>query len=79
MHTVFLPYIGFQMILADSPGAGVDASSQTQADEEIRKVEELKDRGLVAGVTILKRLVPGWFIKGELGTDLIGAGLALEF
>ncbi|EQC51525.1 hypothetical protein [Bacteriovorax sp. DB6_IX] len=79
LHTIFLPYIGFQIIDADSPGAGVDADSEEQAQLELSLVENAKDRGVVLGVTALKRLVPGWFIRLEAGTDMLALGLALEF
>lgn len=79
LFTIFMPYVGFQVLDASSPGAGNDAESTDAAQEELAKVENLKEKGLVFGVTGLKRLVPGWFIKGELGTDLMAIGLALEF
>jgi hypothetical protein len=74
-----MPYIGFQILDADSPGAGVDAPSTADAQRELAAVEEAKDRGIVLGVTALKRLVPGWFIRLEAGTDMMALGLALEF
>jgi hypothetical protein len=39
----------------------------------------MQDNALVAGVTILRRLVPGWFIKADLGTDQLNIGFAIEF
>jgi hypothetical protein len=79
LYTIFLPYVGFQIIDANSPGAGVNAATDEIANKELAMVEEVKDRGPIFGVTMLRRLVPGWFIKVELGTDNMSGGLALEF
>lgn len=78
LFTIFLPYIGFQILDAESPGAGTNTTS-TQAQTEFNLVENVKDRGVILGVTALKRLVPGWFIRLEAGTDMLALGLALEF
>ncbi len=78
LYTIFMPYIGFQIIDATSPGAGSETTS-TQAQAEEQLVENVKERGVILGVTALKRLVPGWFIRLEAGTDMLALGLALEF
>jgi hypothetical protein len=41
--------------------------------------DNLKKSGPVFGITVLRRLVPGWFIKGDLGNDIINLGFAIEF
>lgn len=78
-----LPYIGYQLIGATSPGAGEqdDANSRSEAElqQEIDDVDALKKSGPVFGVTALKRLVPGWFVRADLGSDLIAIGFSLEF
>lgn len=78
-----LPYIGYQLIGASSPGAGEqdEANSRTEAElqQELDDVEALKKSGPVFGVTALKRLVPGWFVRADLGSDLLAIGFALEF
>lgn len=83
MFSYIQPYIGFQVIGADSPGAGqqdpADERSAEELELETQKLEDLKKKSLIFGVTILKRLVPGWFFRGDLGTDLISAGFSLEF
>ncbi|MCP4913705.1 MAG: hypothetical protein GY909_11370 [Oligoflexia bacterium] len=71
-----MPYAGYQIKSASSPGGdGTDA--QLAQDQE--RLARLEEKGIVFGVTILKRLVPGWFARADLGTDALNAGLALEF
>ncbi len=83
LDSYFMPYVGYQYMNASSPGAGeIDPSlSQPQSfyDNEIAKVEDLKKAGPVIGATILKRFVPGWFFRADLGTDNLAVGIALEF
>lgn len=78
-----LPYIGYQIIGADSPGAGEQDESNSRTQEELQQeiddLESLKKSGLIFGVTFLKRLVPGWFIRADLGADVIAGGFSLEF
>lgn len=80
-----MPYVGYQIIQAQSPGAGVydgvstPAPTQEELDQELNGVNDLKKSSLIFGVTVLKRIVPGWFIRLDMGSDLLNAGLALEF
>lgn len=82
-YSYIQPYVGYQTILANSPSAGVDpgdgSRTQAQLDQEIQMVDELKKSNIIFGVTILKRIVPGWFIRADLGSDIINGGLTLEF
>lgn len=83
-YSYFQPYIGYQLLTVDSPGAGQDPqgiSNKTTAElgQELQTLKKLEKNEPVFGVTILKRLVPGWFFKFDLGTDLLSGGLALEF
>lgn len=84
-YSYVMPYVGYQIIQAQSPGAGVydgvstPAPTQEELDDELNGVNDLKKSSLVFGVTVLKRIVPGWFIRLDLGSDLLNAGLALEF
>ncbi|NOT79206.1 MAG: hypothetical protein HOP07_09435 [Bacteriovoracaceae bacterium] len=84
-YSYVMPYVGYQIIQAQSPGAGVydgvstPAPTQEELDKELNGVNDLKKSSLVFGVTVLKRIVPGWFIRLDLGSDLLNAGLALEF
>ncbi len=80
LYTFFMPYIGFQNYSVVSPDAGKRSeSTQTEIDNENDAIKKLQKSGPVAGVTILRRLVPGWFIKADLGTDIIDVGFAIEF
>lgn len=83
MYTYIQPYIGYQMVMADSPGAGKENSPgkppATELAIETEKVDALKKNQPIFGLTILKRLVPGWFAKADLGSDLINIGFGLEF
>lgn len=78
LYTFILPYVGYQTFIISSPDAG-KTTSQTVNDEELLAVNNLNRTGVVFGVTILRRLVPGWFVKADLGTDMINAGFAIEF
>lgn len=83
MYSFLMPYIGYQMINASSPGAGVEdpSSGLSSADyaAELDRVDRLKKNSFIFGVTALKRIVPGWFLKADLGMDMIGVGASLEF
>lgn len=83
MFSFIQPYVGFQVLGADSPGAGqqdpIEPRSEAELELELQKVEELKKKSIVFGVTVLKRLVPGWFFRADLGSDLIAGGFSLEF
>lgn len=75
------PYVGYQIIGASSPGAGQEDANNPDLDleAELQRVEDLKKNTVVFGLTVLKRLVPGWFIRADLGSDLVGIGFGLEF
>lgn len=78
LYTFFMPYIGYHTYTISSPDAGknnVPAVDQAQLDA----IDDMKKSGPVAGVTIMRRLVPGWFIKGDIGSDIINLGFAIEF
>jgi hypothetical protein len=82
-YSYIQPYVGYQTITASSPGAGTDpgdgSRSQDDLTNELQLVQDLKKSTVVFGVTILKRIVPGWFIHADFGTDIINGGLAIEF
>ncbi len=81
-YSYILPYIGYQYQNVDSPDAGKSnnlTTTQAQLNEEITLTDKMKKSGPAIGITILKRLVPGWFIKADLGTDILNAGFCLEF
>ena len=81
-YSYLQPYVGYQTIIAKSPGAGVpDATTTDPAvlSSELQLVDDLKKSGPVFGVTLLKRIVPGWFLRADLGTDIVNGGLTIEF
>ena len=84
LYLYIMPYIGYLVTDAYSPGAGVPPVNQNDQstldlEQEIRKVENLKTRGVVFGLTIYKRLVPGWFARLDIGSDSFAGGFFLEF
>lgn len=76
-----LPYVGYQLVTASSDDAGVPGSNTNpaQLERELELVEAQKRNRPIFGVTLIRRLVPGWFIRAGLGLDQVGVGLALEF
>ena len=80
-YSYLQPYAGYQVVGASSPGAGLDdgKTSNSVLDLELDRMESLERRTMVFGVTLLRRLVPGWMAKLDVGTDTVAFGLALEF
>jgi hypothetical protein len=76
-----MPYVGYQILGASSPGAGTPDVNNPGLDlvAELQLVEDMKRSSVVFGITVLKRLVPGWFIRGDLGNDILSIGFGLEF
>ena len=78
LYSFILPYIGFQMHSVSSPDAG-KVENSALAEKELELVDKMQENTLVGGITILRRLVPGWFIKADIGTDQMNIGFAIEF
>ena len=84
-YSYFLPYIGYQKVLADSPDAGFNPplpntqQTQEELDREVELLYMMKKNQFIFGVSWYKRVVPGWFIRVDVGTDFVSSGLALEF
>ncbi len=78
LYSYVLPYLGYQVHSVSSPDAG-NVDNTSDAEAELAYIDKLKKRKFVAGVTLLRRLVPGWFIKADLGTDQMNIGFAIEF
>lgn len=81
-YSYFLPYGGYQSVIAESDAAGVDTSgtkSDTELENELALLDSAKKGQVIFGVTILKRFVPGWFLRADIGSDILNVGLALEF
>ena len=78
LYTFFMPYLGFHSYTISSPDAGKTNIEATNIEQN-EAIDELKKSGPVFGVTVLRRLVPGWFIKADVGSDIINVGFAIEF
>lgn len=80
-YSYVLPYVGYQSKSASSPDAGNSqgASSSANLEREVELVNQLKENKMIFGATFLKRVVPGWFFRADIGTDIISGGFALEF
>ncbi len=78
-YSYIQPYAGYQILSADSPLAGTGNLTPEEAEEERKLVTELEKSGPIFGVTILKRLVPGWFARVDVGSDSMNFGFSLEF
>ena len=78
LYTFFMPYLGFHTYTVSSPDAGKTNIESTN-EEQLEAIDTLKKSGPVFGVTVLRRLVPGWFIKADLGSDIVSVGFAIEF
>jgi hypothetical protein len=83
LFTYILPYVGFMSQSVSSPdaGKGVAGGSATPAGmaKERELVNKLNKSGAIFGITIMRRLVPGWFLKADLGTDVLNLGVGIEF
>lgn len=78
LYSYFVPYIGYQIQTANSPEAG-NVNDENEAAKELLFIDEQSRNQFVAGITLLRRLVPGWFIKANLGNDIYNIGVAIEF
>lgn len=75
-YSYIMPYVGYQIYTVTSPNAGEDPVT-AQAEEQL--IADLSKRQFIGGATILKRLVPGWFLRGDIGNDIFAIGFAIEF
>lgn len=79
MYSFLMPYVGYQQYSVSCPNCSTVGDSSMQ-DAEAKAVENVeKQSGLIFGVTLLRRLVPGWFLTVDLGTDSTNVGVAIEF
>ena len=78
LYSYIMPYIGFQIHSISSPEAGKSIDPVRSAKEE-DFIRDISKSELVFGATILRRLVPGWFLKLDVGTDVLGVGFGIEF
>ncbi len=78
---ILQPYLGYQVLLADSPGAGQNPNgniSQPQLNYESALVDKLEDSKFIIGLSVLIKIVPGWFVELDLGSDILNAGITVE-
>jgi hypothetical protein len=76
-YTYALPYIGYQTYSISS-NAGKTNNNATN-EKELEHINKLKTSQVAIGMSILHRLVPGWFVKADLGTDTMNLGVSIEF
>ncbi len=79
LYSYFQPYIGYQYQTVSSPNAGKAENNEALNERELDFIDQLPESRVVVGVTVLRRLVPGWFLKGDLGTDILAIGFGIEF
>ena len=72
------PYLGYQVTAAQAPASDIGKDEKTP-EEQKALLSEIQRAGLAAGVTVLIRMVPGWFARIDMGTDIMGIGMTLEF
>lgn len=77
-YSFIKPYVGHKLSVATAPPPNIILDEKTP-EEQKALLGEIEYSGPVVGVTILKRLVPGWFVRVDLGTDVTSIGMALEF
>ncbi len=78
-YSFIQPYLGYQILSASYSADDDGTTTDDQIQLENEQVEALNKNQVVAGVTVLKRLVPGWFARLDLGTDSVNVGFSLEF
>jgi hypothetical protein len=78
LYSYFKPYVGFQVSTVSSPSLGT-TKDDAQNEAEFAQKEKMEKADLVFGVTILRRLVPVWFLQADIGTDVISLGFGIEF
>ena len=78
LYSYIMPYIGYQTFNVSSPTAGTQGSDD-QKNKEKALIDKLSSSNIALGVTVLRRLVPGWFLKADLGNDIVNIGFGIEF
>jgi hypothetical protein len=76
-YTYALPYVGYQTFSVSS-NAG-NTNNKKVNEDELESIRKLKTSQIAIGMTLLHRLVPGWFVKADLGTDAMNLGFTIEF
>ena len=77
-YSFLQPYVGYKLSAAAAPTPNPLLDTKTP-EEQSALLKQQEVTGPAVGITILKRLVPGWFAQFDIGNDIISAGMALEF
>jgi hypothetical protein len=79
-YSYVMPYAGFQTISVSGPDIGTVIDGDTlRAQLETETKNDIEKTQIILGATLLKRLVPGWFFKADIGTDILSIGFGIEF
>lgn len=76
-YSYAMPYAGFLYQQATQPTSNALTSEDQENEDAL--YASLNKKVPVFGVTLLKRLVPGWFLQADLGIDVQSLGVAIEF
>ena len=77
LYTYFMPFVGFEYHTVNSPDYEIGSASLLNREHEI--IDDLNGTKIALGVTILKRLVPGWFLRGDITINGFDIGVSIEF
>lgn len=73
-YTFVMPYVGMVKRFINAP-----AVENGGTDTEKSKITDLEEFQIAVGATVLRRLVPGWFLTANIGTDMLNFGVSVEF
>jgi uncharacterized Zn ribbon protein len=72
------PYVGMSKLKVQTSGGNGDEITAEQLDEENYLVNKIEKARFEAGATVLKRIVPGWLARADLGMNELLLGLTIE-
>ena len=78
LYSFIKPYMGYKVSVVNALPPDITKDKKTP-EQQAALIKEVERSGIIVGMTVLKRLVPGWFARFDLGTDLVNVGVALEF
>lgn len=79
MNSYVLPYVGASSTSVASNKASAGQVTDTVSALEDNIISDLQGNSFIIGVTLLTRMVPGWFIKADLSLNSFNFGAAVEF
>ena len=77
-HSFIMPYIGYKFSVAIAPKAD-PARDEKTPEQQAELLDDVALSGPIVGASVFKRLVPGWFVRMDVGTDFLALGVAVEF